>query len=61
MSDLIFRIAHPEEVLNRANDQHRRLVELLRRRDIGNAVQLMRQHMDGTEHILAGLLPERPG
>jgi GntR family transcriptional regulator, transcriptional repressor for pyruvate dehydrogenase complex len=61
MSDLIARIAHPEEVLNRANDQHRRLVELLRRRDIGSAVQLMRQHMDGTEHILAGLLPERPG
>jgi GntR family transcriptional regulator, transcriptional repressor for pyruvate dehydrogenase complex len=61
MSDLIARIAHPEEVLTRANAQHRRLVELLRRRDVGRAVRLMRDHMDGTEHILAGLLPERPG
>jgi GntR family transcriptional regulator, transcriptional repressor for pyruvate dehydrogenase complex len=61
MSDLIARIAHPEEVLNRSNEQHRRLVSLMRRRDIGQAVKLMRAHMDGTEHILAGLLPERPG
>jgi DNA-binding FadR family transcriptional regulator len=61
MSDLIARNAHPEEVLNRSNEQHRRLVALLRRRDIGGAVRLMREHMDGTEHILAGLLPERPG
>jgi GntR family transcriptional regulator, transcriptional repressor for pyruvate dehydrogenase complex len=61
MSDLIARIAHPEEVLTRANEQHRRLVSLLRRRDVGRAVRLMREHMDGTEHILAGLLPERPG
>jgi GntR family transcriptional repressor for pyruvate dehydrogenase complex len=61
MSDLIARIAHPEEVLSRSNEQHRRLVELLRRRDLGRAVRLMREHMDGTEHILAGLLPERPG
>ena len=60
MSDLIARIAHPDEVLTRANEQHSRLVSLLRRRDVGRAVQLMREHMDGTEHILAGLLPERP-
>jgi GntR family transcriptional regulator, transcriptional repressor for pyruvate dehydrogenase complex len=60
MSDLIARIAHPEEVLIRSNEQHRRLVALLRRRDVGGAVRLMREHMDGTEHILAGLLPERP-
>ena len=61
MSDLIARIAHPDEVLRSSNEQHRRLVALLRRRDVGNAVRLMREHMDGTEHILAGLLPERPG
>jgi GntR family transcriptional regulator, transcriptional repressor for pyruvate dehydrogenase complex len=61
MSDLIARIAHPEEVLNRSNEQHRRLISLLRRRDAGRAVTLMRDHMEGTEHILAGLLPERPG
>jgi GntR family transcriptional regulator, transcriptional repressor for pyruvate dehydrogenase complex len=61
MGDLIARIAHPEEVLTRANEQHRRLVGLLRRRDVTRAVRLIREHMDGTEHILAGLLPERPG
>jgi DNA-binding FadR family transcriptional regulator len=61
MSDLIAYIAHPEEVLTRSNEQHRRLVALLRRRDVGRAVKLMREHVEGTEHILGGLLPERPG
>jgi GntR family transcriptional regulator, transcriptional repressor for pyruvate dehydrogenase complex len=56
MSGLIALIAHPEEVLTRANAQHRRLVRLLRRRDAGRAVQLMREHIKGTEHILAGLI-----
>ncbi len=56
MSDLIARIAHPDEVLMRSNAQHRRIVELIRRRDCGRAVRLMREHMEGTEHILAGLL-----
>ena len=59
MSDLIARIAHPEEVLTRSNQQHRRLIALLRRRDTGRAVRLMREHIEGTEHILGGLLPER--
>jgi GntR family transcriptional regulator, transcriptional repressor for pyruvate dehydrogenase complex len=61
MSDLIHRIAHPRQVLVASNQQHVRLVSLLRRRDTGRAVRLMRGHMEGTEHILAGLLPERPG
>ena len=60
MSDLIARIAHPEEVLTRSNAQHRRLVSLLRKRDTGRAVRLMREHIEGTEHILAGLMPEPP-
>jgi DNA-binding GntR family transcriptional regulator len=61
MSDLIARIAHPDEVLVQANRQHRRLIALLRRRDTARAVRLIREHMEGTEHILVGLLPERPG
>ncbi|MFL5868223.1 MAG: FadR/GntR family transcriptional regulator [Thermoleophilaceae bacterium] len=56
MSNLIARIAHPEEVLTRSNGQHRRLVTLLRRRESGPAVRLMREHIEGTEHILAGLI-----
>lgn len=57
MGDLIARIAHPEEVLMRSNEQHRRLVSLLERRDARRAVELIRRHIEGTEHILAGLLP----
>ena len=57
MSDLIALIAHPEEVLTRSNEQHRKLVDLLRKRDAGRATKLMRQHAEGTEHILAGLFP----
>jgi GntR family transcriptional repressor for pyruvate dehydrogenase complex len=61
MSDLIALIAHPEEVLTQSNDQHRRLVGLLRRNDATRAAKLMRRHIEGTEHILAGLLPLAPG
>ena len=56
MSELISRISHPDEVLMRSNDQHRKLVELIRRRDTGRAVRLMREHIEGTEHLLIGLL-----
>ena len=56
MSDLIILIAHPPAVLGHSNEQHRRLVELLRRRDSPAAVRLMREHIEGTEHILAGLI-----
>jgi GntR family transcriptional repressor for pyruvate dehydrogenase complex len=60
MSDLIARIAHPPEVLRTSNEQHRRLIAALRRGDSARAVRIMRQHIEGTEHILAGLLPPRP-
>ena len=56
MSELIARIAHPEEVLTRSNAQHRDLVGLLRSGDAGGAATLVRTHIRGTEHILAGLL-----
>jgi DNA-binding FadR family transcriptional regulator len=56
MSDLITLIAHPDEVLTHANEQHRRLLDLLRPQQGSRAVRLMREHLEGTEHILAGLL-----
>lgn len=56
MSDLITLIAHPPQVLLHSNDQHRRLVALLRRGDSLSAVRLMREHLQGTEHILLGLM-----
>jgi DNA-binding FadR family transcriptional regulator len=57
MTDLIALIAHPAEVLGRSNEQHRRLASLLRRGEGSRAVKLMREHIEGTEHILAGLFP----
>ena len=57
MTRLIALIAHPEQVLTRSNAQHRRLVAMLRRGDVSGGVKLMRRHVEGTEHILAGLLP----
>jgi len=56
VSDLIALIPHPEEVLTHSNAQHRRLVTLLRRGRGAQAVTLMREHIEGTEHILAGLI-----
>jgi DNA-binding FadR family transcriptional regulator len=56
MSSLISLIAHPEEVLARSNDQHRELVRLLRKHDASRATDLIRDHIEGTEHILAGLI-----
>ncbi len=58
MTDLIQRIAHPDEVLTRSNAQHKRLVTLLRGGETPAAVTVMREHCAGTEHILAGLMPE---
>jgi GntR family transcriptional repressor for pyruvate dehydrogenase complex len=57
MSELIGLIAHPDQVLTRSNEQHRRIVTFLRRADTGRAVRLLREHIEGTEHILGGLLP----
>ena len=61
MSELIALIAHPEQVLTHSNAQHGRLVRLLAKRDASSAVTLMREHIEGTEHILVGLLPAAPG
>ncbi len=57
MTDLISHIAHPPEVLAWSNAQHARLVDCLQRRDPELAVRIMADHLRGTEHVLAGLLP----
>jgi DNA-binding FadR family transcriptional regulator len=57
MTDLIALIPHPPEVLASSNEQHIHLVEALRKGDGARAVRQMREHTEGTEHILAGLLP----
>ncbi len=57
MTDLISYIAHPPEILASSNAQHRRLLAAVRERDAMRAAQVMSDHLQGTEHVLAGLLP----
>lgn len=57
MTGLISLIAHPPGVLASSNAQHNRLVSALRRRDGVAAAREMAEHLRGTEHVLAGLLP----
>jgi GntR family transcriptional repressor for pyruvate dehydrogenase complex len=58
MTELISHIAHPPEVLDSANSQHRRVLGALRRQDESAAAREMTEHLRGTEHVLAGLLPD---
>jgi GntR family transcriptional regulator, transcriptional repressor for pyruvate dehydrogenase complex len=58
MTDLIAFIAHPPQVLASSNAQHRRLLAAVREGDAMRAARAMTEHLHGTEHILAGLLPE---
>jgi DNA-binding FadR family transcriptional regulator len=57
MSDLIAYIAHPPQVLSSSNAQHRRILAAVREGDAIRAVRAMGEHLQGTEHVLAGLLP----
>jgi GntR family transcriptional regulator, transcriptional repressor for pyruvate dehydrogenase complex len=57
MTDLIAYIAHPPQVLESSNAQHRRLLAAVREGDGMRAARVMTEHLQGTEHILAGLLP----
>jgi GntR family transcriptional regulator, transcriptional repressor for pyruvate dehydrogenase complex len=57
MGELIAHIAHPAPVLARSNEQHAALVQALERGDGWAAAQIVREHMKGTEQVLAGLMP----
>jgi GntR family transcriptional regulator, transcriptional repressor for pyruvate dehydrogenase complex len=57
MTDLISYIAHPPELLAWTNQQHARMLAAVRKRDADRAMRLMAEHLKGTEHVLAGLLP----
>ncbi len=58
MTDLIAYIAHPPEVLASSNVQHRRLLAAVREGDTARAARVMTEHLQGTERVLAGLLPD---
>jgi GntR family transcriptional repressor for pyruvate dehydrogenase complex len=57
MTDLISYIAHPPELLAWTNRQHATMLAAIRRRDGERAMRIMAEHLKGTEHVLAGLLP----
>jgi DNA-binding FadR family transcriptional regulator len=57
MSDLIAYIAHPPELLAWSNQQHAKMLAAVRKRDGDRAMRIMAEHLKGTEHVLAGLLP----
>jgi DNA-binding GntR family transcriptional regulator len=57
LDEVIELVPHPQEVLQRSNDQHRALIALLRRGDADGAAKLIREHVEGTEYFLAGMLP----
>jgi GntR family transcriptional repressor for pyruvate dehydrogenase complex len=57
VSELIAHIAHPPEVLDHSNAEHARMIDAFERRDGARAVRVLRRHLEGTEHILAGLFP----
>jgi GntR family transcriptional repressor for pyruvate dehydrogenase complex len=58
MTDLIAYIAHPPAVLASSNAQHRRLLAAVRDGDAARAMRAMLDHLEGTERVLAGLLPD---
>jgi GntR family transcriptional regulator, transcriptional repressor for pyruvate dehydrogenase complex len=58
LDEVIELVPHPQEVLRRSNDQHKALVVLLQRGDAKGAANLIREHVEGTEYFLAGMLPE---
>ena len=57
VSDLLDRIAYPSPARHHANEQHGRIITAVEAHDAPAAVASMREHIDGTEQILAGLLP----
>jgi DNA-binding FadR family transcriptional regulator len=57
MTDLIAYIAHPPELLAWTNQQHAKMLAAVRRGDGDRAMRIMAEHLKGTEHVLAGLLP----
>src|SRR3954454_10583903 len=57
VSELIAHIAHPPQVLRHSNADHVRLIDALEAHDAARAMRELRLHLDGTEHILSGLMP----
>jgi GntR family transcriptional repressor for pyruvate dehydrogenase complex len=57
VSEVIAHIAHPPEVLDHSNAEHADMAGAFERHDGEAAVDCLCRHLEGTEHILAGLFP----
>lgn len=57
MTDLIAHIPHPPEVLQHSNEQHAQIIAALREGSTARALAVAADHLHGTEHVLAGLMP----
>jgi DNA-binding FadR family transcriptional regulator len=57
MTDLIAHIAHPPEVLQHSNEQHAQILAAVREGSAARALGIVADHLHGTEHVLAGLMP----
>ncbi|MEN3282768.1 MAG: hypothetical protein V7607_3908 [Solirubrobacteraceae bacterium] len=57
VSEVIAHIAHPPEVLDHSNTEHALMIEAFARHDPEAAVEMLKRHLIGTEHILGGLFP----
>jgi len=57
MTDVIAHIAHPREVLAWSNAQHAELLAAVRDGDAARATRIATEHLMGTVHVVAGLLP----
>src|SRR3954466_15083506 len=60
VTELIAHIAHPPQVLRHSNADHVRVIQSLARHDAARAIRVVRLHLEGTEHIISGLMPGRP-
>jgi GntR family transcriptional regulator, L-lactate dehydrogenase operon regulator len=60
VTELIAHIAHPPQVLRHSNADHARLIDALAAHEPARAARVLRRHLEGTEHILRGLMPAPP-
>jgi DNA-binding FadR family transcriptional regulator len=60
LDEVIELVPHPPEVLKRSNEQHRGLITLVRKGDANGVAKLIREHVEGTEYFVAGMLRTPP-
>ena len=60
LGELLINLPASKEALVHSNQQHAEIVAAISNADPEAARQAMKSHVDGTEHLLAGLLPTIP-